>query len=212
MYHYTPPWLRDSFESQIYSLLESGYAPIGLDQLVEGLNGKHLPDKPVAITFDDGWRNQYDVAFQVLQKYYCPAAFFIVTNYANAGSNGDTQLMPWEKVKEMSDFGMTIGNHSVSHPDLVAGYYTYGRNWLMSQLENSKAVIEDITGRECYAFAYPYGSRDWLVTSAAEMAGYRCACDAWGGNRQSSDAVFNLKRMSMGAEIPLNVMHRRIQQ
>lgn len=60
--------------------------PIGFEQLLSGFNGNELPEKPVIITFDDGWRNQYNVAYPILKKYSYPATFFIVTNYATAGS------------------------------------------------------------------------------------------------------------------------------
>lgn len=119
--------------------------------------------------------------------------------------------MPWEMIKEMSDFGMTISSHSISHPYLAREYPYRGDAWLMSQLSDSKKQIEDITGKECYAFAYPFGSRDEHVADAVRKAGYKCACDASDGGWQSSDRIFNLKRVSMGTEIPLNVMYRRLQ-
>ncbi len=209
MYHRILERQEGDFERQVCSLLESGYMPIGPDQLVGGLNGTEMPEKPIIVTMDDGWASQYEIAFPVLQKYSFPATLFAITDYAG---EHDKRFMPWKAIKEMSDFGITIGSRSASFPrNLVQGYKERGDAWLMQELADSKKAIEDITGKECYAFSYPNGSRDEHVVDAVKKSGYKCAFIPGGGSTQRKSGVFELNRVPMGAEMPLDTMHRRIE-
>jgi peptidoglycan/xylan/chitin deacetylase (PgdA/CDA1 family) len=76
--------------------------------------GIPLPDRPVILSFDDGWGNQFTFAFPLLQKYGFTGTFFIVSGYLD-----HQNFMTTEQLKMMAAAGMTIGGHSRTHPALA---------------------------------------------------------------------------------------------
>lgn len=73
-----------------------------------------LPDKIVVLTFDDAVISQYNYAAPILKDYNFEATFFICEFPAKSDSEKD-QYMNWEQIKELSDMGFEIGNHTKNH-------------------------------------------------------------------------------------------------
>src|SRR3990167_9465599 len=121
-YHVLSPSSRSSmtitpekFESQIKWLKENGYTIIPLKQLVVYLQGKNvaLPQKPVVITADDGWKSVYTYMYPIARKYNTPITLFIYPRTISHGKNALT----WEQVKELMKTGLfDIQSHTLSHP------------------------------------------------------------------------------------------------
>jgi len=104
------------FESHLKYLKENGYQAITLDELLDFLaTGKSLPEKPVVLTFDDGYADNYTNAFPLLQKYGMTGHFFIITDFVNEQR---VEYMTWPQIEEMSAAGQRFGSHSRNHPDL----------------------------------------------------------------------------------------------
>ncbi|MEJ2560810.1 MAG: polysaccharide deacetylase family protein [Anaerolineae bacterium] len=130
MYHYIsePPAGADvyrqdlsvtpaDFEAQLSWLRSQGYEGITLTDLVYHLAlGWSLPDKPVILTFDDGYRDNYTNAFPLLKKYDYVGTFFLVTRPID---EGDPAYLTWDMVKEMHQAGMVFGPHGYRHYDLA---------------------------------------------------------------------------------------------
>jgi peptidoglycan/xylan/chitin deacetylase (PgdA/CDA1 family) len=155
------------FERQLTFLKDNGYRSVSFADLAAHLEGgAELPDRPVIISFDDGWDNQFAYGFPLLQKYHFTATFFVVTDYLDRPN-----FMTTEQLKEMLDAGMEIGSHSRSHPALPG----LGAARLWNEIAGSKKVLEDRLGVAIDTFAYPYGAYNSAVAAATRGAGYRSA-------------------------------------
>ncbi|MBX4206402.1 polysaccharide deacetylase family protein [Candidatus Parcubacteria bacterium] len=107
-YEVTP----ELFEKELKYLQDNGYTVISLDQVAYDLKvGSTGLVKPVVLTFDDGWANQYKYAFPLLKKYHMAATFYVYTRPI-----GSKHFMTWDNLKEMSAAGMDIEDHSHTHP------------------------------------------------------------------------------------------------
>jgi peptidoglycan/xylan/chitin deacetylase (PgdA/CDA1 family) len=184
---------RETFRQHLRYLEMTGYNVIPLRHLYEYVSGKRasIPKNAIVITIDDGWRSTYTEAFPELQKRKFPFTVFIYPNIIGQTSNALT----WEQIKEMSDAGVDIQSHSLTHPFLTKRKHRsktdkeYGE-WLTRELAQSRRILEKETGRKVQFLAYPYGDYDERVAEASAAAGYTAAltCD-FGRVRKGSDPL-----------------------
>ena len=157
----------ETFEDQLKFLKENGFQSISFDDLADYLQyGLPLPERPVILSFDDGWENQYVNAFPLLQKYGFTATFYVVTGYLD-----HQNFMTVAELKTMIAAGMTIGCHSRTHPALTG----LGSAGLQNEIAGSKAWLEQQLGVAVTTFAYPYGAYNATVVAATKAAGFRTA-------------------------------------
>jgi len=178
----------ESFEQQMNEISSLGYNPITPDQLLAAVaSGTALPDKPVMITFDDGYRDQYQYAFPILKKFGFQATFFIITDYFRKNGYLDTAML-----KELDASGLaTLASHTMHHVWLTA--YKPPSQW--AEIRRSKEQLEQILGHEVDYFAYPYGKYDDRVIQMVRDAGYRMAFAASAGNTYSTSTLFKMQRV-----------------
>jgi len=188
----------DAFEQQLKYLRDNGYQSVSFDALADSLEyGSPLPERPVILSFDDGWENQFAYGFPLLQKYGFTATFFVVTNYID-----HQNFLTTDDLKTMIAAGMTIGAHSRSHPALPS--LGTGQR-LKDEIAGSKAWLEDRLGVAIDTFAYPYGSYTAAVAAAVKAAGYRTARTVDSGTRAALD---NLETLP-GILFPAYIGHYR---
>jgi peptidoglycan/xylan/chitin deacetylase (PgdA/CDA1 family) len=174
------------FEEQLKYFQENGYVSVPLDYLIEYFDtGKSLPPKIFAITFDDGHLGQYDYAFPLLKKYGFTATFFIVVDWANHSG-----FVSWDEIKEMSNAGMAINSHSMTHFNMQA----ISPDRLKWEMEESKKILEEKTGKPVDYLAYPGGSYNQSVIDAAMAAGYKGAMSVRKVIEQSPKWRFSISR------------------
>lgn len=155
------------FKKQMDWLEEKTFRFLSLDETVN-LKGKiSLGERAVAITFDDGFQDNYQKAFSLLIGRKKPAALFVVVHWV-----GQKGFMRWKEIKELSDHGITIGSHSLTHRRLKT---IADDKELEDELVRSKKEIEDRTGKEVRYFSYPVGIVDKRVLEKVKRAGYRAA-------------------------------------
>jgi peptidoglycan/xylan/chitin deacetylase (PgdA/CDA1 family) len=155
------------FEQQLQYLQSNGYQSVSFADLADCLEyGAPLPERPVILSFDDGWENQYQYAFPLLQKYGFTGTFYVVSGYID-----HQNFMTTEQLKRMMAAGMVIGGHSRTHPALSG----VGNGRLKDEVAGSKAWLEDRLGVAIDSFAYPYGSYSSATVAAVKAAGYRTA-------------------------------------
>lgn len=134
-----------TLDEQIALLLENGYTLITFEDF------DHLDEieKPVMLTFDDGYDDNYTELFPILQKYQVKATIFMITN-----DIGKNHKLTAEQITEMSDSGLvSIQSHTMSHE-----YLSYmNEEQLHTELSQSKLVLARLTGRESFVLCYPTG-------------------------------------------------------
>jgi peptidoglycan/xylan/chitin deacetylase (PgdA/CDA1 family) len=99
------------FEKQLQALQNKKYTTVNSFQIQDYLDGKlTLPENPILLTFDDGFKDNYVNAFPLLQKYNMSGEFAIITSVVGTG-----EYMSWDNLKEMKNAGMGIASHTHSH-------------------------------------------------------------------------------------------------
>lgn len=163
----------EDFERHLKTLLKNGLTPISLDQLVHHLRtGSPLPEKPVVLSFDDGYAGHYSHVYPLLKKYRVPAVFFVFTGKLDGKIAGRSSLS-WEQLKTMAaDPLITIASHSVTHPTDLR---TLDDQALAYEVTESKRRLEEELGIAIRYFSYPAGHYDKRVSQAVAKAGYLAA-------------------------------------
>jgi|TARA_B100000959_G_scaffold42615_1_gene42864 peptidoglycan/xylan/chitin deacetylase (PgdA/CDA1 family) len=174
LYHHvatdTPPSTSISptdFRAQLEYLRDNDFSVIGLDTLIEALrNGKPVPDRAVAITFDDGYASIYSEAFPMLQSFGYPFTLFLSTDPIN---RSQANYMTWAQVRELSDAGVVIANHLIEHPYMLTRQEgETDQQWLQRQrveILTAEETIANQTGQSHRYLAYPYGEFDPAIKS-----------------------------------------------
>ncbi|HOG45588.1 MAG TPA: polysaccharide deacetylase family protein [Anaerolineae bacterium] len=202
MYHYVsdPPAGADAvrrdlsvspqrFEEQLAYLRDAGYTGITLaDLLLYLTTGRPLPAKPVVLTFDDGYADNYANAVPLLQRYGFTGTFFIITGFLDQGAEG---YLTWEQAAQMQAEGMDIQAHSMTHPDLRL----VGAERLQQEVQGASGAIEAHLGRPARFFCYPSGRYDARTLDALRNAGYWAAVTTAGGAVHATGGLLQLARV-----------------
>lgn len=164
----------DKFELQMEYLVQNGYTPVTLDTLYGIYNNQtQAPAKPVVLTFDDGYIDFYTNAFPILRRFNFHAVSFIPT-----GLIGGSYYMNWNQIKEIQASGLvTFEGHGVTHSSLVGMSFDKA----YKELLDSKNMLYSQTGYPVNFIAYPYGTSNRTVWSAAQKAGYVGGLGTWYG-------------------------------
>lgn len=178
-----------AFLQQMQGLHDAGYTTVTPDDLAAAWadGGAHLPAKPVMITFDDGFRDQYDNAVPVLKRFGMKGVFFVVTEATRLrGSMTDAMF------KELDRTGVGyIASHTEHHAFLTK--YSAAARW--NEINGSKTHLEELLGHPVTVFAYPYGSWNPTVVSELKKAGYTMAFGVRLGSLQYASMAFDLHRI-----------------
>ena len=178
------------FEWQMDYLEQQGYHTVSLDDIAAALaTGSSLPDKPVAITFDDGWALQITDTLQVLLRHHFKATYYIIVDVT--GKRAAT--MTWDQVRQLRDAGMWIGSHTLTHTSLPDASETR----LRDELLGSKQRLEQELGISITSVAYPGGSFNARVEHMAKEAGYISAVTVIKGYAQREDQLYRLQRVGV---------------
>lgn len=158
----------DIFANQMNYLVQKGYNTVTLPDIMNSLiNGQPLPQKPVVITFDDGYRDVYENAYPVLRQNNQKATIFLITQLLGGGD-----YMNWEEVREMAGNPLiTIGNHTLSHRALTSITPAEIKNEIVS----AKNILETNLGVSVNTFAYPYGSYNSEAEQNLSQANFAAA-------------------------------------
>jgi len=186
------------FDWQMQYLFSQGYHSVSLQEVKDYIKeGKPLPPKPVAITFDDGYRDNYTYALPVLEKVGYTATVFVVVNTIGKVNRFDlgvqpvNQMMNWSELRDMASRGIAIGSHTMDHPHLSE----VAPEKALYQIRESKSALEKGLGQPVKYFCYPYGSYNQIVKKAVEECGYEAATTTHQGLAYPSDDVFALRRV-----------------
>ena len=158
------------FRKQMLFLKSRRFRTVGLEACARSRWQADFFDRSVAITFDDGYLDNYQRAFPVLKELGMTAAFFVTPN--DIGKEG---FMTWEMLREMAVTpGIEIGSHTLDHRTLS----DIPEKEAWTSIVASKTVLQEKLGREIKAISYPCGSFNEKVLEMVRGAGYQYGCAA----------------------------------
>lgn len=180
------------FNAQMKYLEEADYTSITPDQLVDYLkNNIPLPPNPVLITFDDGYEDNYRVAYPILVQHHLTATIFLISDYVNKNPH----YLTWEQVHDMQQYGITFGSHTVHHKNLVKLSDTD----IQQELQQSRRTLEDNLRQPVKYLAYPGGMYNAHIAQLAKETGYHAAFTIQLGRDQQACNLFTLNRIPIFA-------------
>ena len=179
----------EEFREQMHYLKQHGYAAVSLAEMADAFSGgAALPEKPVVITFDDGYEDNLLVALPILESYGMKATVFVIS-----GSVGQPHYLTWEQLQYMQSRGVEIGSHTVSHADLSQVDTARQRQEILQ----SKLSLEAGIGKPVQFLAYPFGQFNPSIFSLLQQAGYRGACTGLAGLNTAADPPYRWKRINV---------------
>lgn len=178
----------ERFASDLAYLRDHGYQGISLEDFHRSMIAKTaaLPEKPILITFDDGYLDNYDQAYPLLDRFTTPATFFIITSLLGAGSR-----LADKHIQRLARAGMSFGSHTVSHRRLDE----LPDEQVRHELSDSKTCLEGVLGKPVVSLAYPQGGYNNKIIELACNAGYVSAFTTTSGVCSRSTAALELKRI-----------------
>jgi peptidoglycan/xylan/chitin deacetylase (PgdA/CDA1 family) len=158
----------EQFGAHLDAIVASARTPITVGKLAAALRGEcQLPDRPVAITFDDAYENTLDAVELLGSRGLC-ASVYVTTG--EIGTDSMVRLNQLERLAAQPS-QIELGAHTVTHPFLDE----LSLAEIEREVTDSKHRLEQLTGRGIDTFAYPYGAYDRRVRAAVIAAGYRSA-------------------------------------
>jgi peptidoglycan/xylan/chitin deacetylase (PgdA/CDA1 family) len=207
----------EKFDDHI-GFLNKHWNVVSLRDLVNG-NVEHEPGRPaICITFDDGYKDNYDYAAPILLNHGVHATFFVSTEKITDGKFFQHDLdklghglpnMSWDNIREMQRDGLDFGSHTVSHANLGK----ISLDEAERELTESKATIEQELGHEQVLFAYPFGAPTDINEAARDKVaevGYACCCSAYGGINRGELNLMNILRVPANFNMSLPALRARI--
>ena len=197
-----------AFEAQMQELKNKNISVIPMQDFLAWRRGeKAIPTRSAIITFDDGWKSQYEVAWPIMKKFNYPLTLFIYTEGIRPGHFSGGESMTWEMLAEMRDAGVDIQDHTATHSDLRKPYDKVAKKklspeeyeqWLDKEIVGSKQMIEQKLGVKVNCFAVPYGFHNDHIRDVCMKAGY--------------EALFTVYGQPIGYRTPLNSVGRYLME
>jgi peptidoglycan/xylan/chitin deacetylase (PgdA/CDA1 family) len=208
-----------AFEEQMKQLKDAGITVISMQDLLAWKRGeKNIPPRCAVITFDDGWKSQYDVAWPIMKKFGYPFTMFIYTEGVRGGSLGGGEAITWEQLADMRDNGVDIQAHSATHQDLREGHnimlVSGGKRtrtklsgpeyeqWLQNEVVGSKQLLEQRLGIKVNCFAVPFGNYNEHVKEIARNSGYEAMFTVYGQPITFTSPLDSVGRYAIEANKP----------
>jgi peptidoglycan/xylan/chitin deacetylase (PgdA/CDA1 family) len=177
------------FARQMEWLKRKGYRTITQRELFDALMcDRPLGPKPIMITFDDGYRDNFFKASPVLVRLGMRATAYVVSSRI---SGGDPSFLTWPLLHALERRGIEIGSHTVDHRDMTS----LSDAELLADLTSSRRTLERRLGHRVPWLAYPFGSYDERVERIARRAGYVLAVTTRPGVTQSARHPLALRRL-----------------
>jgi hypothetical protein len=178
---------------------------IPLSEQVAGCTTNRNMGGTLSITFDDGYRDNFQVAAPILRKLDLPATFFVITGFIGTRTIAPWERdlvrqpdwMTWDQIRSLASQGFEIGCHTDTHIDMG----TADARTVRAELEASQRKLQEQLGRPARLFAYPFGGRDNINAQSVELvreAGFVCCVSCFGGANAATANPFSLNRITVG--------------
>jgi peptidoglycan/xylan/chitin deacetylase (PgdA/CDA1 family) len=200
-------------------LKDKGITVISMQDLLAWKRGeKNIPPRAAVVTFDDGWKSQYEVAWPIMKKYGYPVTLFIYTEGVRGGTLGGGEAITWEQLADMRDNGVDIQAHSATHQDLREGHTVMViedrkrskkkltgadyEKWIQNEVVGSKELLEQRLGIKVNCFAVPFGNYNEHVKELARNAGYEAMFTVYGQPITFTSPMDSIGRYAIEANKP----------
>jgi peptidoglycan/xylan/chitin deacetylase (PgdA/CDA1 family) len=182
---------RACFAEHVDAIAASGRVAVGITELADALRGAGaLPERPVAITFDDGFADTYDAVESLLRHGLSSTVYMTTGALGRAGRLSRSELAALSRLP-----GLEVGAHAVRHRRLDE----LDDRELAEEVGKSKTELEALTQRPVPSFAYPNGAYDRRVRRAVIAAGYRSAAAVKNAVSHPGDDPFAIARWTVTA-------------
>lgn len=192
--HYVFDDQRDDFR-RILTELSADATFVDTPTCVAMLEGRTpIRGRNYHLSFDDGFKNNLTNAAPILRELGIPGLLFAPTSYIGgdwesarrfcqeaANYSGVIELMSWQELAQLPDYGIEVGSHTRTHPRLAE---VTGPAQLRSEIVDSKRELEDRLGTECRYFSWPFGRRTDVSRAALDLiseSGYEACFGAYRG-------------------------------
>ncbi|GAA0625048.1 polysaccharide deacetylase family protein [Streptomyces crystallinus] len=196
-----PAWIAEftvsprRFAAHLDAVVASGRTPVTIGALADHFAGRApLPARPVVLTFDDGFADLPGRTADALAARGLPATAYLTTGALAPGGRSllpPAPMMTLDQAQLLEQYGMEVGAHTVSHPQLD----TLGPRALRGELADSKAALEDALGHRVAHLAYPHGYNSGAVRRAARAAGYETAVAVRHALSSDTDDAYRIARL-----------------
>ncbi|MBH04738.1 MAG: hypothetical protein CMJ20_00295 [Phycisphaeraceae bacterium] len=164
---------QSEFQRQMEYIAQEGWQVISMTAVLDWLTRKRVvPDRAVAMNFDNGWLDTRTVTMPIMQEFGMKATCYVITDGLEAASAGRSQsvrtqtegvverpFMDWDHARELLDANWEIGAHTATHCKMTDKHAAGGDQAVLWEIETSNAIIEKRLGLAVDHFAYPSGSR-----------------------------------------------------
>jgi peptidoglycan/xylan/chitin deacetylase (PgdA/CDA1 family) len=177
------------FKEQLDYLQAQGYTTISMQDFVRAKKGKQeLPEKPVILTFDDGYEDNYTVLLPMLEERGMKATVYMVTN-----SIGRKGYLSWNQLRDMQNRGIELGSHTANHQPLT----TLDREKQAEEMKLSKLLMEWNGLKTIFTFSYPNGDYDEGMPELLKENEYLTAVTGDGGLNTFKTNPYLLQRTNI---------------
>jgi peptidoglycan/xylan/chitin deacetylase (PgdA/CDA1 family) len=214
--HATPKFKQFTVSPKLFAehmayLHQHRYTPMTVTQFAAALSqrGARLPERPVILTFDDGFADFYTEGLPVLRGYGFAATLYIATAFINGTSRwlqreGETArpMLTWDQLSEISASGIECGGHSHSHPQLD----TLSQTEAYGEIVQSKRLLEQHLDQDVASFAYPFGYHTASIRQQVQEAGYTSACAVKHAMSSETSNPFALARLPVKSDTGVDAL------
>ncbi|GAB4271377.1 MAG: hypothetical protein Kow0029_08990 [Candidatus Rifleibacteriota bacterium] len=209
----------EDFKQQMKAILAAGYTPLNLSQTRRFLAGalEETIEKPVLITFDDGYESLYYYALSVSRELKIPMTVFVITSRIGRRMQF-SQYLSEHQIMEMGASGFwEFGSHSHDlHTDIIRIFNAFGsvkKNPVISLMRRdlvmSATRLESLLNKKITALAWPYGKFNCATTAVARNAGYKLHFTSCYGLNEAGANPFAIKRIPVSSrDTPLSVIKK----
>lgn len=212
LYHRVNDELRDDvtvgieqFDRQMSMLNKYGFSVLRIDHIVNDVSVWDKHQRIVAVTFDDGYYDNYKFAVPILLRNKINAAFFITTAFIGtqrsfphdlAKQKHNLRNLSWENVKKMHEYGFTIGSHTETHINCATSDLEVTRK----EIRDSRRTLEEVLKIKEVLFAYPHGKKTDFTPEMLRYVkeeGYAGCLSAYGGVNRPPIDKYNVLRIGI---------------
>lgn len=205
---------EDIFRKYLKYLKENNYEVITFKDLekISWRNRFNLNKKYIILTFDDGYVDNYKIAFPILKEFGFTATIFLMAESTynewdvNASNEKAFPLMTKEMILEMQNYGIEFGAHTFNHPKINK----ISNQEIEYQVIECKKILEEKIGEKIIIFAYPYGILNDYAKEMAKKAGYTFAVATDSGPVCLSDDLFQIRRIAIFPITNLRSFKRKV--